>query len=253
MLIKKENKNSITCKVSREELEARGFSNMEELMQDQTKARKFLNEILVEARETVDFKADTGTMSVSLAGLPDGSVNITINKDKPENALAAIMAKCKDALGSLNKEIDEAAQNKEDKKDPYEGVEIDTIAPRFDGKQNVSTLGQKEAAELLKSVSDDTPILLPVVIALDDLEKCITLCRELAPTNRYANSDLYKYDGRYYLSMNLTDTKLTLANSVFAIAEFSDEIANHGNMAAVLKEHGELIIGDTAIERLAEL
>ena len=52
MLIKKENKNSITCKISREELEARGFSNMEELMQDQAKARKFLNEILVEARET---------------------------------------------------------------------------------------------------------------------------------------------------------------------------------------------------------
>lgn len=253
MLIKKENKNSITCRVSKEELAAHGFNNMEDLMHDQSKARQFLNEILVEARETLDFKADTGSMSVQLAGQPDGSVNIRINKDKPADALASIMAKCKDALGDLSKESDPQSDKNDDEKDPYEGVEVDTIAPRFDGKQNISTLGHKEASELLKSVSNDTPILLPVVIALDDLEKCISLCKELAPANKYAISDLYKYDGRYYLSMNLTDTKQTLANSVFAISEFCDDVANHGNMAAILKEHGELIIGETAIEKLAVL
>ncbi|MGN8772948.1 adaptor protein MecA [Candidatus Weimeria sp. HCP3S3_B5] len=248
MLIKKDGKNSITCKISREELEARGISNMEDLIHDQVRARKFLNEILVEAGETVDFKADSGSMSVALTGLPDGSVSITINKDKPENALAQLMAKCKDALGDVDKD-----KSEDDEKDPYDGVVVDTLAPRFDGRQNISTLDQKEATELLENLPDDKPVMLPVIAVMDDLEKCIGLCRELAPTNMDAPSDLYKYEGRYYLSMRLTDTKETLASSAFSIVEFCQEIVNQKRMLLFLSEHAEAIIRDNAIQKLSQL
>lgn len=260
MLIRKENKNSITCKISHEELVARGFGNMEDLMHDQVKARQFLNEILNEARETVDFKVNGGEpMNIQLAGLPDGSVNIRINKEKtPADAITSILQKCKDVLGDLSKaeDTEDKVQNtatSEDSEDPYEGVEVDTLVPRFEGRQNISSLGQSEARKLIADLDNDTPVMLPVVSVSDDLEQVISLCRELAQTNRFSLSDLYKYNGRYYLSMHLTDTKLTLGNSVFAISEFSDDIANHGDMAEVLREHGELICGENAIERLAEL
>ena len=78
MLIKKENKHSITCRVSKEELNARGFDSMEELMHDQVQARKLLNEVIEEARETVDFTAENGQVNVQMVGLSDGSISIKI-------------------------------------------------------------------------------------------------------------------------------------------------------------------------------
>lgn len=252
MLIKKENKHSITCRVSKEELNARGFDSMEELMHDQVQARKLLNEVIEEARETVDFTAENGQVNVQMVGLSDGSISIKIFSDR-KTAVRSMLEKYKDIVQIVNQQDAQQPEEKPEEKDPDEGVEIDTIAPRFQGKQNISILPAEKVTELLAQTPEDTSVLLPVAVSFDDLEDAISLCRTIDPMNRYADSDLYKMDDRYYLTMNLMDTKKTLGNSVFAISEYSGRIENHGDVRALLKEHGEPIRLGDAVPVLAGL
>lgn len=261
MLIKKENKDSITCRISKEELTARGITSMEDLLRDQVQAKKFLNEILDEARETVHFTTDSAMINVQMAGLADGSVSIKIFADK-QSAMRSMLEKYKDIVKLIG-EPDEAkdekpadsdtADSSESPKDPYEGVEIDTIAPRFDGKQSITSLTAEEAQKLLGSTSEDEPVHLPVAVSFGNLQDAIGLCRQIRVTNSGAASDLYKLDGRYYLTAALTDTKRTLGNTIFAISEYSGRIENHGDVRAVLEEHGEVISRGNAIEALGSL
>ncbi|MDD6551536.1 MAG: adaptor protein MecA [Lachnospiraceae bacterium] len=253
MLIKKENKHSITCRVSKEELSARGFDNMEELMHDQVQARKLLNEVIEEARETVDFTAENGQINVQMVGLADGSISIRIFSDR-KTAVRSMLEKYKDIAQIVNQQdAQQPDEQKPEEKDPDEGVEIDTIAPRFKGKQNISVLPAEKVTELLSATPEDTSVMIPVVLSFDDLEDAISLCRTIEPMNRYSDADLYKMDDRYYLTIDLMDTKKTLGNSIFAISEFSGRIENHGDIRAMLKEHGEVIRSKDAVTALAGL
>lgn len=251
MLIKKENKNSVTCRMSKEELSARGFDSLEDLMHDQEQARKLLSEVIEEAKETVNFTAENDQLNVQIFGLADGSVTIKIFSDK-NSAVRSMIDKFKNLAQVVDEESTKSNDQKEEK-DPDEGVEIDTIAPRFAGKQNISVVPEKGIKEMLSSIADDEPVMLPVIISFDDLEDAIKLCRQIIVTNQHASSDLYKLDGRYYLTMLLTDTKSTLGNSVFAISEFSGRVENHGDVHALLQEHGELIRHNDAIAVLGSL
>ena len=106
---------------------------------------------------------------------------------------------------------------------------------------------------MMSTLPDNAPVLLPIAISFDTLEDAIALCRRIYATNQYAKSDLYKLDGRYYLLMELTDTKSTLGNSVFAISEYSGKIERHGDVKALLKEHGEVIRQGDAVAMLGSL
>lgn len=250
MLIKKENKNQITCRISKEELTARGIDSMEELMHDQVQARKFLNEILDEARENVDFSVDSGPINVQMAGQPDGSVSIKIFTDK-QSAVRSMIERYKGLVDFAEKEAE--SPDKDDEKDPYEGVEVDTIVPNFKGKQNVSLLPVDEVTSIITSLPEDASVMLPIAISFENLEDVITLSRQIVSTNKYADSDLYRMDDRYYLTAELTDTKKTLGNSIFALAEFSGRVENHGDVKALLREHGELIREHDAIKVLSDI
>lgn len=252
MLIKKENKNSVTCRMSKEELNARGFDSLEDLMHDQESARKLLNEIIEEAKETVNFTADSSQINVQIAGLADGSVTIKIFSDR-NSAVRSLIEKYKNLAQAVEQEENKADEEKPAENDPDEGVEVDTIAPRFEGKQSISAMPEEKFKEMMATLPDDAPVMLPVAISFDTLEDAIALCRRICDTNQHAKSDLYKLDGRYYLLMQLTDTKNTLGNSVFAISEYSGKIERHGDIQALLKEHGEAIRRGDAVAMLGSL
>ncbi len=252
MLIKKENKNSVTCRMSKEELNARGFNSLEDLMHDQESARKLLNEIIEEAKETVNFTADNSQINVQIAGLADGSVTIKIFSDR-NSAVRSLIEKYKNIAQAVEQEENQANEEKSAEKDPDEGVEVDTIAPRFKGRQNISSMPEEKFKALMAKLPDDAPVMLPVAVSFDNLEDAIALCRRICATNQHARSDLYKLDDRYYLLMELTDTKSTLGNSVFAISEYSGRIEKHGDVKALLKEHGEAIRLGDAIAMLGSL
>lgn|GEM_PF-737384 len=257
MLIKKEDKHSITCRVSKEELSARGFDNIEDLLHDQAQARKLLDEVIEEARETVDFPDDNSQINVQMVGLADGSVTIRIFSDR-KAAVKSIIEKYKDIAQMVEQQEEKQAEEKQteekpEKKDPNVGVEIDTIAPRFSGRQNITLLTEDQVKERLAATDSDSPVLFPVALSFDNLEDAISLCHHISAEDRSAASNLYRMDDRYYLTIELTDTKKTLANTVFAISEYSGRIENHGNILGLLREHGDVIRENDAVGVLASL
>ena len=89
--------------MSKEELNARGFDSLEDLMHDQESARKLLNEIIEEAKETVNFTADNSQINVQIAGLADGSVTIKIFSDR-NSAVRSLIEKYKDLAQAVEQE-----------------------------------------------------------------------------------------------------------------------------------------------------
>ncbi|MCR5451720.1 MAG: adaptor protein MecA [Lachnospiraceae bacterium] len=241
MEIKKLNNNCITCRISKQELDERGMV-LEDLMSDKEKARELLHEVLVEAEHLVDFKVEGPSLNVQMAVLNDGDINLTIFDDD-KSAFAAMLKQYKEVLEAKQKELMEMA---DEAKNKGQNPLIEVGSP-------ISALSSEETKALLNEKEDDEPVDLPVEVSFDSIDDAIKLASLLFTWNGDTESNLYRYRGRLYLQFVVTETKLNLVRSVFAIAEFSSTIENSMGSSFKVSEHGECIIAGHALRDLASM
>ncbi|MEE3356294.1 MAG: adaptor protein MecA, partial [Candidatus Weimeria sp.] len=93
----------------------------------------------------------------------------------------------------------------------------------------------------------------PVTVSFDRLDDVVRLSKQILPWNPMAKSDLYKADGRYYLSIVLTDHKISMARTIFALAEYSGSPKFRAHTSPYLQEHGRRLCSGDALATLARL
>ena len=240
MTIRRVDKNCISCHITRQELDERGV-NLDDPMSDREKARDLLRDVLTAAQDAVDFHIESGTLNVQMAVLADGDISITIFDDD-KSAFAAMLRQYKELLESKREELMRlAAQHGRDN------------AGFLSVGGSLSALSAEETRILLTDAADDEPVDLPVEVGFDSIDSVIRVASMLYPWNGDAQSSLRRYDDRYYLRVVLTETKRTLVRSIFALAEYCDDIERAVGGYGKVTEHGEVIIADSAIRKLAEL
>jgi negative regulator of genetic competence, sporulation and motility len=241
MDIKKLNNNCITCRISKQELDDRGVV-LEDLLSDKEKARELLSEVLMQAEQVVDFKADGGSLNVQMTVLSDGDINLTIFDDD-RSAFAAMLRQYKELLESKRKELMELVDKTGES----------SSSGSVDVGNPISALSAEETRKLLNSKSETDPVDLPVEVSFESLDDLMKLSKLLYAWNGDTDSSLYSYNDRYYLQLILTETKLTLVRSIFAISEYSGVIENNVGTAIKVSEHGKCILAEHAVKSLAML
>lgn len=220
------NDNSIRCLISQEEMSAQGI-NLDELMDDRGKAEEFLRYILQQARYEVDFQTTGEALNVQLTVMKDGDISLMISDDQ-NAAIHAMLTQFKERLKEFQEAIEQGrirAQNAAATIDPAQGV--------------------------LAAGSDDDMIQMEIWAELESLDHCIRLAKSLSQPE--VPSRLLKYRDTYYLIMNLNQTKKQLAHTVFAIAEYSDNMYATGPATYGVEEHATKMIKKHALRELESL
>ena len=264
MKIKRVDENSISCRISKEELEEMGLA-LDDLISNKEKARDLLREVLAEAKDRVDFHADSGQLNVQMSVLPEGDVTLTIFDDQ-KSAIAAMLHQYKELLqqhtpeelkdGGTIREFLEGADldDDDDDEDEDDDIVFSDVSPQVERVSSILTrLKTKETRDLLESLEDDEPVMLPVTVSFDRLDDVVRLSKQILPWNPMAKSDLYKADGRYYLSIVLTDHKISMARTIFALAEYSGSPKFRAHTSPYLQEHGRRLCSGDALAILARL
>lgn len=200
---------------------------LDELMDNRGKAEEFLRYILQQARCELNFETTGEALNVQLTVMKDGDVSLMISDDQ-NAAIQAMLAQFKERLREFQEAIERGRQKK---------------------AQDVLAVDPTKG--LLLEGTDDTEIQMEVWAELQSLDQCISLAKALAMPD--TKSRLLKYHDVYYLVMNLKQTKLELAHSVFAIAEFSVNMYSTGPATYGVQEHGVKLIKKNALRELQSL
>ena len=227
MKITKINDNSIRCVISREEMSEKGI-NLDELMDDRSKAEEFLRYVLQQARYEVNFVTKGEALNVQMTVMKDGDVSLMISDDQ-NMAIHAMLAQFKEKL----REFQETLAN--------------------GGKNNTTDVVSLDPAQtvLLTGASDDEIVDMDVWVELDTLDDCMLLANSLSLPD--AESRLLKYHDSYYLTIHLEQSRKELARSVFSIAEYSENMYTVGTASYYIEEHGKVLIGERALYELSVL
>lgn len=219
------NDNSIRCLITKEEMTEQGI-NLDELMDDRSKAEEFLRIVLQQARYELGFETTGEALNVQLSVMKDGDVSLMISDDQ-NAAIRAMLSQFKERL----KEFTEAM---EQTRKQSKAAVIDA---------------DKSAKAILGTSTEDKVIDMDIWAELELLDDCIRLAKALDLPD--TPSTLLKYHDTYYLTMRLSQTRHDLVRSVFSIAEFSINMYTEGPATYGVAEHGKRIIKENALKELA--
>ena len=226
MRFQKINDNVIRCYITKEEMISQGV-DIEDLMADRSKAEDFLRYILQQAHYEVDFNVTGEALNVQMSVMQGGDVSLMISDDQ-NMAIRAMLDQLREKLKGFQRELSDAA-GKGNK------LAEDIIAA---------------TRKALEEAAEDDPLEFRVWAELDDIDQVLNMARALSYVSSSA-SRLYKFEDRYYFCLDFVQTKKEIAGSVFVVAEYADRITLEQDGVGVITEHGELIIKEDAIAKLA--
>lgn len=207
-------------------MNAQGYE-LDELMDDRSKAEEFLRNILQQARYEIGFETTGEALNVQLSVMKDGDITLMISDDQ-NAAIRAMLSQFKERL----KEFTDAMEQSR-------------------AQSRTATIdADKSAKAILGTSSDDKVIDMDIWAELEMLDDCIRLAKALDMPE--APSALLKYHDTYYLTMRLSQTRHDLVRSVFSIAEFSVNMYTEGPATYGVSEHAKRIIKKNALKELAE-
>lgn len=250
MRFQKINENSVRCIITQEELDARGVV-VEELIANKEKASQFLKYVLKEADYAVGFHTEGAILNVQISVMPNGAVSMMISDDEDvllKNVLSEMKSRLKAFKDLMNTKgtIDKADADKLQLPmgqafiDDGIGTDIDTdivstpATPAIDDKEN----------------DKDQLIRMAFWLKLDNIDNCVGVAHTLSDVPDIP-STLYKFNDDFYIEMQLMLTRSELLDFICKTTEFGSQIfPSNGESSREIKEHGTIIIKDTAITDL---
>lgn len=223
MKFKRIDVDTVRCLISEEELFENGLE-VDDFLQNSEKTEDFLRKILARAAEEVGYRIQGGNISIQVAVLPDHVLALTFS-EKPDHGIMNM-------LDHLKHAVDAISQNVQERKEASENV-----VP----ERNV----QEERA--MKMVGRPE-----YQLSFDSLEQVIQYCRNVL-LELPVDSDLYKLEERnvYFLFIKkdqMTDKQI--CRLLGAALEFATGVYADSGLQAYVKEHGELLIGKSAMFQL---
>lgn len=239
MKFKRIDVDTVRCIISEDELIENGLE-VENFLQNDSKAESFLRKIISMAEEEVGYKVQGGNVSIQVAVLPEHTIALTFS-EKPDAGIANMLEHLKDAVESLTK----------GSADILSGGLFEKKAP--DPTKKKQAAAQKEEAEkcggfALKN-KNTYQFRFRTLDDVMDYAKGICLDEE-------AENALYylERENAYYLMVergSLSDRQLCGLCST--ALEFAKDAYAAQAIKAYVIEHGKCIIAEHAIEHLREI
>lgn len=232
MKFQKINDKVIRCVISREELNSRGI-DIDDLMDNRGKAEEFLRYVLNQARFEVDYQTSGDILNVQMSVMHDGEISMMISED--HNAAIRAVAE------QFHKKITE-----------FQAVLEQAKKAAAEENRITDKTKEKVIKSLLDHTKDSEEIEFDFWTKLSSIEQCIEISFALSDLEDTV-SDLYKYNGSYYINISVFIQKSMIAKNVFIMSEFSESLNAQPSPSFVIKEHGDLIIKGDALSVLREL
>lgn len=210
-------KHTVKCLISEEEIYDLGYS-IEEIMSNGERTQEFMNYIFDMAEEEFQMKFDMGVKTVRADFLPDHTISLTFSEHP---ASGDMMEHLKDIVNGLLNSV-----------------------PQEKWKE----LSEKEGGE-----GDGDAVQVIVLLKFKSLDDTARFAKHALLKTMTPNS-LYKYADVYYMIMDLSHlTEADVKALSMVTDEYVADIEAGCQRAAFIKEHGEPIIAQGAIDMLAQL
>lgn len=223
MEFSREGNNIIRCVISEEEIEELGYT-IDDIISNGRRTQQFMNQIFDLAEQEFDTKFELGIKSVRADILPDHTISLTFSE---QPGTEGVMDHIKDIVNGL----------------------LNTIPKqKWDEIKAIKDSGiQSTEAE------QDTVAKIIVLFAFEELDILMRYAKQVA-VEQIPFNQLYKFDGIYFLMMDMTDSKEEDVRKLSALTdEYAADIFVGAEKRAFIYEHGKEILKERAIEQLREI
>ncbi len=210
--------HTIKCVISEEEIYDLGYT-MDEIMSNGERTQEFMNQIFDMAEEEFGIDFNMGIKTVRADFLADHTLSLTFSEHP---ATEGMMEHLKDIVNGLINSL------------PPEAVKQST---------------EKNTKKQIKK-QDMVSVVMFIFEKFDVAVRFAKIIRGLPS----AASQFFKFEGEYFMSMDLSSYDEHELEKMSVIAdEYADDIIAGADKRAFLMEHAQTILGDNAIESLAQL
>ena len=223
MEFSREGNNIIRCVISEEEIEELGYT-IDDIISNGARTQQFMNQIFDMAEQEFDTKFELGIKSVRADIMPDHTISLTFSEHP---GTEGVMDHIKDIVNGL----------------------LNTIPKqKWDEINEIKT---KEDKAVTDSVVDEPRVI--VLFAFEELDTLMRYAKQVKVEDIPFNQ-LYKFDGVYFLLMDMTDCSEAEAKNISALTdEYAADIFVGAEKRAFIYEHGKPILKESAIEQLREI
>lgn len=223
MEFSREGNNIIRCVISEEEIEELGYT-IDDIISNGRRTQQFMNQIFDLAEQEFDTKFELGIKSVRADILPDHTISLTFSE---QPGTEGVMDHIKDIVNGL----------------------LNTIPKqKWDEIKAIKDSGIQSA-----ETEQDTVAKIIVLFAFEELDILMRYAKQVV-VEQLPFNQLYKFDGIYFLMMDMTDSKEEDVRKLSALTdEYAADIFVGAEKRAFIYEHGKEILKERAIEQLREI
>lgn len=217
MEFSRDGNNIIRCVISEEEIEELGYT-IDDIISNGRRTQQFMNQIFDLAEQEFDTKFELGIKSVRADILPDHTISLTFSEHP---GTEGVMDQLKDIMNGL--------------------------------LGSVSKQKLEELTSVSKQEESGQPAKIVVLFAFEELDTLMRYAKQVKVEDVPFNQ-LYKFDGIYFLMMDMTDSKEEDVRKLSALTdEYAADIFVGAEKRSFIYEHGTEIIKERAIEQLREI
>ena len=218
MEFSREGNNIIRCVITEEEIEELGYT-IDDIISNGARTQQFMNQIFDLAEQEFDTKFDIGIKSVRADIMPDHTISLTFSEHP---GTEGVMDHIKDIVNGL----------------------LNTIPKqKWD---EIKAIKEKDSG-------DNKSLKIIVLFAFEELDTLMRYAKQVKVENIPFNQ-LYKFDGMYFLMLDMTDVSEIDAKSLSALTdEYGADIFVGTEKRAFIYEHGKEIIKERALDQLREI
>lgn len=211
--------HTVKCVISEEEIYDLGYT-MDEIMSNGERTQEFMNQIFDMAEQEFGTKFDMGIKTVRADFLADHTLSLTFSEHP---ATEGMMEHLKDIVNGL----------------------MNSMPPEVLEKAK-GAAGQKKP--------DETQSAASVVLLIFEKFEVAVRFAKLLKGFPVPPSQLYKYEGEYFMGMDLSGyAERDLERMSVLADEYADDIIAGADKRAFLMEHSQTILENNAIESLSRL
>jgi adapter protein MecA 1/2 len=225
MEFSRDGNNIIRCVITEEEIEELGYT-LDDIISNSARTQQFMNQIFDLAEQEFNTKFELGIKSVRADIMPDHTISLTFSEHP---GTEGVMDHIKDIVNGL----------------------LNTIPKqKWD---EIKAMKDKDAQGASNGVTNEEQLRVIVLFAFEDLDTLMRYAKQVKVEQMPFNQ-LYKFDGIYFLMMDMTDGNEADVRKLSALTdEYAADIFVGAEKRAFIYEHGKEIIKERAIEQLSTI
>lgn len=249
---------TIRCLIHKQEIDSMGF-DLQAISTDSAKMEEFLNAIVQNSRNYIDWHTENGIQNYIARSLPADQLLVTISCTFPDVAIDRDLDQIKKMTAALKEKITDErlaevyALSGEEKEKAFEEISRDLQEVCMGKIEDEAEEGRKEG-DARPDVSGQRTVYPPKKLVFEHFAEMTRFC-SLLNRDMYLTSTLYKMEGEYIMLVDFSACPSDAQAAAFILTaeEYGAKAGEIRYDASYLHEHGSRIIEGNAIEVLSSM